>query len=410
MASAAALGLDLSVLGKLEKALAAGGPNVIWLSGASCTGCTVSLANLLGSQEPTDVGDLLINHIDLMFHPNLMGAAGDTAVANLKTAIEKPFVMAVEGGIPTAFNGCTCFLWTEGGHEVTAQEAVTEISKNSNLLAILSIGSCASFGGIPAGNPNPTGIRSVGEITGKSTINIPGCPTHPDWIAWTIANLIANNVPALDYYGRPRQFFSGEHNEIHERCPREEYDDVYARSFATERYCLERLGCKGERTQGDCPTRKWNGGKNWCIGANSICLGCTERGFPDSFSPFYTINYSYNDSPNPDPDPDPPPDPDPNPDPNPIPVSIGTAAWTRKGHKLVVAGIGPSGAVITIKNADNGEILGHEEVGSDGEWEFEKRIHKRNGTVPCRVRCEVRNDTSNSSIAQVRNAPNCDDD
>jgi len=76
--SAAALGLNLSVLGKLEKALAAGGgPPIVWLNGANCTGCTVSLANLFSSSPgTTNVADLLINTVNLVFHPNLMGAAG----------------------------------------------------------------------------------------------------------------------------------------------------------------------------------------------------------------------------------------------------------------------------------------------------------------------------------------------
>ena len=43
----------------------------------------------------------------------------------------------------------------------------------------------------------------------------------------------------------------------------------------------------GKVTRADCPSRKWNGGVNWCIGAGAICLGCTESGFPDRFSPFY---------------------------------------------------------------------------------------------------------------------------
>ncbi|MBW1829973.1 MAG: iron hydrogenase, partial [Deltaproteobacteria bacterium] len=150
IASAAALGLNLTVLGKLEQVLAAGGnaPTVIWLNGANCTGCTVSLANLFSTQEPTDVADLLVNTIDLAFHPNLMGAAGDLAVAQLKSAASGSFILAVDGGIPTAFGGRTCMVWTEGGREITAMEAVKELAPKAAV--VLSIGTCASFGGVPA--------------------------------------------------------------------------------------------------------------------------------------------------------------------------------------------------------------------------------------------------------------------
>ncbi len=279
-ASAAAMGLDIGVLGRLSEVLSGTGPTVIWLSGASCTGCTVSLANRMATADPaTDVADLLINHINLAYHSTLMGAAGDLAVSQLKTASAGKFILAVEGGIPTAFGGNTCILYSDGGQPVTALAAVKSLASKS--IANLSIGTCASFGGVPAANPNPTKIQSLKAATGRPVINIPGCPTHSDWVVWTIAQLLAGTTPALDSYSRPKTLFS---REIHENCPRKEMRE--AKSFSEEG-CLEELGCKGPKTKADCPTRKWNNGTNWCIGANSICVACTESGFPDKFSPFY---------------------------------------------------------------------------------------------------------------------------
>ena len=199
--SAAALGLPLSVVGKLEEALGAvtdGLPKVVWLAGANCTGCTVSLANRISSEGPTDLADLLTGYIDLAYHPNLMGAAGDLAVQRLHEATSEDFILVVEGGIPTAFGGHTCMLWTENGVDVTAQAAVQDLSARA--AAVLSIGTCASHGGIPAGNPNPTGIVSVSELTGLQTINIPGCPAHPDWITQILVALATGRTAdiALD--------------------------------------------------------------------------------------------------------------------------------------------------------------------------------------------------------------------
>jgi hydrogenase small subunit len=227
------------------------------------------------------VGDLLLNTIWLEYHPNLMGAAGDLAVSTLNNAAAGDYVLAIEGGIPTAFGGNTCMLWTEpSGHDVTAMEAVSWLAPGA--LAVLSIGTCASYGGIPGGDPNPTEIVSVGDFTGLPVINIPGCPTHPDWIVGTIAQFLAGATIELDAQRRPRQFFS---KKIHENCPYKERQEAH--SFGQHNTCLQELGCKGPDTRSDCYSRKWNGGTSWCMEAGSICIGCTESRFPDGFSPFY---------------------------------------------------------------------------------------------------------------------------
>ncbi len=290
-ASAAALGLT-STLGSLAKALAStGGPPIIWLSAASCTGCTVSLANRISSSAPVDLADLLINTIDLAYHPNLMGAAGDLAVQQIFNAEAGTFILAVEGGIPTAYSGKTCTLWTQNGVEVTALSAVQQLAPKA--AKVLSIGTCASFSGISGANPNPTAIKSVSEATGVSTINIPGCPAHPDWIVWTIAQLLAGASVPLDSYNRPTALFG---QTVHSQCPRSVNGEVWATDLSQTGLCMGNLGCKGKETYADCPTRKWNNGTNWCVGAlspngngaDSLCQGCTQSGFPDQFAPLFS--------------------------------------------------------------------------------------------------------------------------
>ncbi len=284
--SAAALGLEGTVLARLQKAYAAGGaglPAVLWLSGGSCTGCTVSLANRVSASHPTDVGDLLLNTIDLDFHPNLMGAAGQLAVDVLMDASQSQYgryVLAVEGSVPTAFGGNACVAWSDRGRDVTMAEAVSLLAPGA--AAILAVGTCASFGGVCSASPNPAAGRTVRAFTGRPAINIPGCPVHPDWVVWTIAQLLAGVSPALDEQGRPRALYS---RTVHDLCPRREREE--AETFAVEGECLKELGCKGPETVADCPTRLWNGGVNWCVGANAECIGCTAPKFPDGWPSFY---------------------------------------------------------------------------------------------------------------------------
>jgi len=403
--SAAALGLPLSVVGKLEEALAAvtdGLPKVVWLAGGNCTGCTVSLANRMGSEGPTDLVDLLTGTIDLAYHPNLMGAAGDLAVQRLRETTAGSFILAVEGGIPTAFGGHTCMLWTEDGVEVTAQDAVRDLA--SRAAAVISIGTCASHGGIPAAAPNPTGIVSVSELTGLQTINIPGCPTHPDWIVWTIANLLAGEVPTLDSQGRPQALFQ---SIVHSNCPYRNAEE--SERFGVAGRCLEDLGCKGKVTRADCPSRKWNGGVNWCIGAGAICLGCTESGFPDRFSPFYveqesdTTDGSGDDS---SPDDgtgsdgsDSGSSDDGSGGGSTIALQVDRADWQNKRQTLVVEGRTAPDAVIIVTGAATGTMFGVVSADSDGRWRFHQ---EKIAEPPCRVYVEA---GSQGQACDVRNAP-----
>ncbi len=287
--AAGALGLS-TVLSPLQKALAStSGPPIIWLKGASCTGCTVSLANRISSSHPVDLADLLINTVDLVYHPTLMASQGDQAVQALRSAEAGTFILAVEGGIPTLYNGKTCTLWTENGADVTALAAVKDLAPKARY--VLSVGTCASFGGIPGASPNPTGIQSVQTAGGKSTINIPGCPPHPDWIVWTIAQLLVGTVPVLDSYRRPTALYG---STVHSQCSRR--SSSWATSLTQTGLCMGNLGCKGRETYADCPTRQWNNKTNWCVGtvgssgngADSLCQGCTQSGFPDRYAPLFS--------------------------------------------------------------------------------------------------------------------------
>lgn len=274
--SAATLGLTASDLLHLGEALAnPNGPSVLWLQGASCTGCSVSLLNRISSQAPTTAADLLINSINLVYHSNLSSAAGTTAVAALDAAYAKGgYVLAVEGGIPTAFGGAAGWLMTDAaGRDITIAQAVQKYASRAS--SILSIGTCASWGGIPASGPNPTGIRSVSVHTGKSTVNIAGCPPHPDWIVWPVAQLLLGKPIVTDSDGRPTALYS---RRVHDRCPLRETDE--AKRWGQLNACLKELGCQGPETVCSCPTTKWNNAVNWCIGAGSPCIGCTRPSFP----------------------------------------------------------------------------------------------------------------------------------
>jgi hydrogenase small subunit len=278
---AGALGLSMTDLGLLEKALAnPSGPAVIWLQGGSCTGCSESFLNRISSSSPQTAANVLIDAVNLVYHPTLMASAGQDAVAEAEAVYRKGgYVLAVEGGVPTAFNGSACWAWTYNGVEVTFLNAVSTLAGKA--AATVCVGTCAAWGGIPAAPPNPANIKGVKAVTGKTTINIAGCPPHPDWIVWAVVQLLLGNPISLDSYGRPKGLFN---RTVHDQCPRRETEE--ANTFGIDKRCLKELGCRGPETRGNCPQTFWNNKVNWCVDANAPCIGCTEPTFP-GIQPFY---------------------------------------------------------------------------------------------------------------------------
>jgi hydrogenase small subunit len=274
-ASSASLALGPLDLLRLREAVAnSAGPTILWLQGSGCTGCSVSFLNYISGTAPMDAADVLIDTVNLAYHPNLMAAAGESAVAVARDAEARGgYILAVEGGIPTAFGGNACWAWSEAGRDVTFLEAARELS--SRAAVIMSIGTCAAYGGVSAAAPNPTGVRGVGAALGKSTLNIPGCPPHPDWIVWAIAKLLTGSVGTLDDYGRPTALFS---KKVHDVCPRKGRGET--KTYGEDGRCMKALGCQGPRTKANCPTALWNGRTNWCVDANTPCIMCTEPTFP----------------------------------------------------------------------------------------------------------------------------------
>jgi len=233
-------------------------------------------------------------HVNLRFHATIMAGQGEPALRVVKeTAVQKAeeYLLLVEGAIPTADDGLYCTIGELEGEELTVREAVSELARSA--LAVISVGTCASFGGIPSGSPNPSEAKSVREVLeeegiSKPLINLPGCPPHPDWLVGTIAMVLLNGLPSpddLDAALRPKAFYG---KLIHDNCPRRAYFDSgqFARHTG-EPGCLYELGCKGPVTYADCPLRLWNNGVNWCVGAGSPCIGCVEPGFPDKLQPMF---------------------------------------------------------------------------------------------------------------------------
>lgn len=270
---AATLGLEASYIPKIARAVAiAPRPPIVWLQFAECTGCTEAL---LRTADPF-IDDLLLDKVSSEYHETIMAAAGDAATACLDNAVATyagQFLCFVEGAIPTANGG---IYGTIGGK--TMLQIAREVLPKAG--AVICVGTCAAYGGLPAAAGGLTGAKGVKAATGISTVNLAGCPPNAVNIAALVVNYLLNGrMPRLDHVGRPVFAYS---EKVHSRCPRRGTN-----------WCLEGFGCKGKHTFHNCPSVKYNGETSWCVQADSPCINCTTPNFWDASPPFFDYSGSY---------------------------------------------------------------------------------------------------------------------
>ncbi|HEY6925223.1 MAG TPA: hydrogenase small subunit [Steroidobacteraceae bacterium] len=252
-------------------------PSVIWLPFQECTGCTESLTRAHGAT----IEQLVFEAISLDYQHTLQAASGEAAELAKQEAMQAnwgQYLLVVDGSVPLG-NPAFC---TVGGR--SSVDLLTEAAKGAK--AIVAVGTCAAFGGIPMANPNPTQAVPISRIVrDKPIVNVSGCPPIPVVITAVLTQLLTfGSLPELDPLGRPKVFYG---QSIHDRCYRRPFYErgQFAESFddegARKGWCLYKLGCKGPTTYNACATVKWNNGTSFPIEAGHGCIGCAEPGFWD---------------------------------------------------------------------------------------------------------------------------------
>lgn len=260
-----------------EAAVSPKRPPVIWLSGQGCTGCTESL---LRPSHPS-LETLILNQISLDYNETLNTGAGHQAEAYKNKSIQEninKFILVVEGAVPTKDGGVYCQIAGQNFVDIVKETA-------AKAAAVIAIGSCASWGGIPSASPNPTGAKGVPEILkGTTVVTVPGCPPNAyNFLSTVLHFLTFKSLPALDDKGRPKFAYG---RLIHENCERRPHFDAgrFAQQFGDEGhrqgYCLFKLGCKGPMTYANCPALPFGdvGAGAWPVGTGHPCVGCSEQG------------------------------------------------------------------------------------------------------------------------------------
>ncbi|WP_191118497.1 NADH-quinone oxidoreductase subunit B family protein [Infirmifilum uzonense] len=346
--------LNWRELVKLAAAQAQSGSiNIVWFEAQDCAGNTTAL---IQATEP-DLIDVLggsfylvgPGNVKLVFHETVMPQWGESALDIAKAAAEgklDPFVLVLEGSFPQdekaggpPGSDYYCFIGEENGKPISCVEWMRRLLPRA--VAVVSIGNCASYGGLVAnkvldrvpGLPSsswgdsPTGavgffddpIRGIkglvnllpeaepfrkfisgqcslgpGEIRQdcRPAMAVPGCPANGDGQLRSLAALVLwakglLPLPELDRYWRPK-FIYGQ--TVHEQCPRAgSYAAGDFRAYPGENSyrCLYAVGCKGPIS--NCPWNKlgWVNGVGGPTRTGGVCIGCTMPGFTDAYEPFY---------------------------------------------------------------------------------------------------------------------------
>ncbi|MFZ6016621.1 MAG: hydrogenase small subunit [Nitrospirota bacterium] len=285
-ATAALLGLSELYIPEIATAIekASKRPPVVWLNFASDSGCTEAL---IKATYP-NAADLVLDILSVDYNETVMAAAGKQAEDILaKSLKDGGYILIVEGGVPT-----------KKGHGTIAGREMLDILKDfsGSAVAIIAVGSCATFGGVPSAKPNPSQIVGVSEALkkvgmNKAVINLDLCPVNVEYLVGVVVNyLLLGKLPELDSFGRPKMFYG---RTIHDNCERRAHFDTgrFVKQFGSREeemgYCLYEMGCKGPMTYSECPKIRYNDKINWCVGAGAPCIGCAEQGWPDKFAGFY---------------------------------------------------------------------------------------------------------------------------
>ncbi len=280
--------------------------HVLWLtSGLGCDGESVAITSATSPSLEELIGGVMPGMPRMaIYNPMLAFESGDDFMCPFWDAAAgqlNPFVFVLEGAVPNEQINGDGHWAAFGVHPATGQPipTVTWIDWLApHAAAVLALGTCAAYGGIPAMRGNPTGAMGLRDHLGAGwvsrlglpIVNLPGCPVQPDNITETLLHLalhVAGVEPMLelDEQGRPRWLFD---RTVQEGCGRAGFAEQgeYATSLDDDRGCLVKLGCKGPVAKCNVPVRGWAGGIGGCPNVGGICIGCTMPGFPDQFSPF----------------------------------------------------------------------------------------------------------------------------
>ena len=253
---------------------------IVWLHLCECTGCTESF---LRSVNPS-FDELIFDLFSLEYHETLMAADGFYSEELLDSVLEKDFILVVEGAV----GAIDTYFLTLGAKACNGFELLQKIASKAQ--AIFAVGTCSSYGGIQAAQPNPSKSLAISEVLMQKVVNIPGCPPSDINIIGTLFfYALFKILPQCDEQNRPIWAYG---KCLHDMCERKARFEsgIFAQEFgddlAKNGACLFKVGCKGPYTYNNCPKVKFNSKTSWPVAAGHGCIACSEKDFWDDFGSY----------------------------------------------------------------------------------------------------------------------------
>ncbi|HYF27276.1 MAG TPA: hydrogenase expression protein HypE [Baekduia sp.] len=281
--------------------------HVLWVTGG--LGCDGESVAMTSATNPS-LEDLLQGTIPgtpriVLHNPVLAVATGEDFLQPFHDAANgdlAPFVLVVEGAIGNErINGEG--HWSGFGvsrfdrQPITVNDWVDWLAPKA--AAIMALGTCATYGGIPAMRNNPTGAMGLPDHlgwdhrsrAGLPIVCVPGCPAQPDTMTQTLLEVVLHvagtgPAPDLDQQLRPVRHFG---RTVREGCSRAGFTEQgkFASRYGDDPRCMVKLGCKGPVVKCNVPLRGWVNGIGGCPNVGGLCIACTMPGFPDRYAPFH---------------------------------------------------------------------------------------------------------------------------
>ena len=284
--------------------------HVFWLAGMSCDGCSIST---IGATSPT-AESLMLGIIPgvpkiVLHHPVLSVEAGEDFMEPFHKAsrgeFDKQFVVVFEGSVANErlndknggyFSGLGTRLIDGEAQPFPTADLLGLMAPHA--AAVIAIGTCATWGGVPAAAGNVTGSMGLMDFLGENyrstlglpVVNIPGCAPQGDNFTETVAAVLLylqglGPLPEFDSLGRPAWLFT---DTVHQGCTRGGFfeEGIFAKEYG-DKECLVDIGCWGPVVQCNINKRGAVNHVGGCMNVGAPCIGCTMPGFPDSFAPFY---------------------------------------------------------------------------------------------------------------------------